>query len=248
MPPPAATTWGVIVDRNPQAAAMWELLLAGSPQAAAMWGVPISSPPQAVAMWELLLAGGPQAAATLTELRFPSPGLRAKHATLGMRPTNLATLQELRLAVGVILNLMISTNPFLPIILLRVTPSANRNTLPFRVAKRRAGDLRFSVAILLWFNTQGRGAAHLNPGLGKRNSYRVAAACGLAALRRRGVHHSLLCPALPALLFATPLPLLASPASPPASRRLSRSIAMPALRSAPSQLDAKSPPSSLGLR
>ena len=43
-------------------------------------------------------------------------------------PTNLATLQELRLAVGVILNLMISTNPFLPIILLRVTPSANRNT------------------------------------------------------------------------------------------------------------------------
>ena len=33
-----------------------------------------------------------QAAATLKELRFPSPGLRAKHATLGMRPTNLATL------------------------------------------------------------------------------------------------------------------------------------------------------------
>ena len=26
------------------------------------------------------------------------------------------------------LNLMVSTNPFLPIILLRVTPSANRNT------------------------------------------------------------------------------------------------------------------------
>ena len=75
------------------------------------------------------MAGGPQAAATLTELRFPSPGLRAKHATLGKHPpTNLATLQELRLAVGVILNLMISTNPFLPIILLRVTPSANRNT------------------------------------------------------------------------------------------------------------------------
>ena len=24
--------------------------------------------------------------ATLTELRFPSPGLRAKHATLGKRP------------------------------------------------------------------------------------------------------------------------------------------------------------------
>ncbi len=30
--------------------------------------------------------GLPQAAATLTELRFPSPGLRAKHATLGIRP------------------------------------------------------------------------------------------------------------------------------------------------------------------
>ena len=43
----------------------------------------------------------PQAAATLTELRFPSPGLRAKHATLGSCPTNLATLTELRLAVGV---------------------------------------------------------------------------------------------------------------------------------------------------
>ena len=60
------------------------------------------------------------------------------------------------------------------LIRLSITPSAKRNTLPFRVAKRRAGDLRFSVAILLWFNTQGRGAAHLNPGLGKRNSYRVA--------------------------------------------------------------------------
>ena len=70
----------------------------------------------------------PQAAATLTELRFPSPGLRAKHATLGKHPTNLATLQELRLAVGVILNLMVFTNLFLPIILLRVTPTANRNT------------------------------------------------------------------------------------------------------------------------
>ena len=34
----------------------------------------------------------PQAAATLKELRFPSPGLRAKSATLGKRPTNLATL------------------------------------------------------------------------------------------------------------------------------------------------------------
>ena len=34
--------------------------------------------------------------ATLKELRFPSPGLRAKLATLGKRPTNLATLTELQ--------------------------------------------------------------------------------------------------------------------------------------------------------
>ena len=54
------------------------------PQAAAIWGVIVDRNPQAVAMWKLLLAGIPQAAATLTELRFPSPGLRAKHATLGI--------------------------------------------------------------------------------------------------------------------------------------------------------------------
>ena len=60
------------------------------------------------------------------------------------------------------------------IIRLSITPSAKRNTLPFRVAKRRAGDFRFSVAILFCINTQGRGTARLNPGLGKRNSYRVA--------------------------------------------------------------------------
>ena len=41
-----------------------------------------------------------------------------------------------------------------------VTPSAKRNSC--RVAKRVGDD------------TQGRGAAHLNPGLGNRNSYRVA--------------------------------------------------------------------------
>ena len=43
---------------------------------------------------------------------------------------------------------------------LMVTPSANRNS--YRVAKVVRDD------------TQGRGAAHLNPGLGNRNSYRVA--------------------------------------------------------------------------
>ena len=44
-----------------------------------------------------------------------------------------------------------------------VTPSAKRNSC--RVAKRVGND------------TQGRGAAHLNPGLGNRNSYRVASGC-----------------------------------------------------------------------
>ena len=44
-----------------------------------------------------------------------------------------------------------------------VTPSAKRNSC--RVAKRVGDD------------TQGRGAAHLNPGLGNRNSYRVASGC-----------------------------------------------------------------------
>ncbi len=47
-----------------------------------------------------------------------------------------------------------------------VTPSAKRNSC--RVAKRVGDD------------TQGRGAAHLNPGLGNRNSYRVAFGCVLA--------------------------------------------------------------------
>ena len=45
-----------------------------------------------------------------------------------------------------------------------VTPSANRNT--------------YSIAISFYILTQGRGASPLNPGLGKRNSYRVAAADG----------------------------------------------------------------------
>ena len=49
------------------------------------------------------------------------------------------------------LNFMISTNPFLPIILLQVTPTANRNT--------------YSVATPYYIYTQGRGATRLNPGL-----------------------------------------------------------------------------------
>ena len=47
----------------------------------------------------------------------------------------------MRLAVGVILGLIISTNPYQSFILLRVTPSANRNT--------------YSIAILLYILTQG---------------------------------------------------------------------------------------------
>ena len=39
----------------------------------------------------------------------------------------------LRLAVGVILNLIITIDPFLLIILMRVTPTANRNS--YRVAR-----------------------------------------------------------------------------------------------------------------
>ena len=45
-----------------------------------------------------------------------------------------------------------------------VTPTANRNT--------------YSIAIFFYILTQGRGASPLNPGLGNRNSVRVAAACG----------------------------------------------------------------------
>ena len=44
----------------------------------------------------------------------------------------MAAWGVLRLAAGVILNLIISTNPFLAIILLRVTPTAKRNS--YRVA------------------------------------------------------------------------------------------------------------------
>ena len=45
----------------------------------------------------------------------------------------MAAWGVLRMAAGVILNLIISTNPFLAIILLQVTPSAKRNS--YRVAK-----------------------------------------------------------------------------------------------------------------
>ena len=49
----------------------------------------------------------------------------------------------LRLAEGVILNLIITAYPFLPIILLRVTPTANRNS--YRVAMISLVDTQGSV-------------------------------------------------------------------------------------------------------
>ena len=79
----------------------------------------------------------------------------------------VARLLAERLAVGVILNLIIPSYPFLFIFPLQVTPTANRNS--------------YRVAILVGEATQGRGATRLNPGLGKRNSYRVA----------RGAYHQL---------------------------------------------------------
>ena len=54
-------------------------------QAEAAWGIIVGRKPQAETTWGIIV-GNPQAAATLTELRFPSPGLRAKHATLGSYP------------------------------------------------------------------------------------------------------------------------------------------------------------------
>ena len=89
-----------------------------------------------------LMAKPTEAAATLKELRFPSPGLRAKHATLGKHPTNLATLQELRLAVGVTRSRIMGCYLVEEIIGLRITPSAKRNT--------------YSVAMMVgWACTQG---------------------------------------------------------------------------------------------
>ncbi|OYP71637.1 hypothetical protein CIK87_00275 [Prevotella sp. P5-64] len=86
--------------------------------------------------------------------------MRAKSATLGNSLSNVATLKELRLAVGVTRSRIMGCYLVEEIIGLSITPSAKRNT--------------YSVAILFCINTQGRGAARLNPGLGKRNSYRVA--------------------------------------------------------------------------
>ena len=54
-------------------------------QAEAAWGIIVGRKQQAETTWGIIV-GNPQAAATLTELQFPSPGLRAKTATLGKFP------------------------------------------------------------------------------------------------------------------------------------------------------------------
>ena len=59
---------------------------------------------------------------------------------------------------------MVFPYTFQPFVLLRVTPAANRNS--YRVARLVVQLPRVAVFAR-------------NPGLGKRNSYRVAAACGL---------------------------------------------------------------------
>ena len=71
----------------------------------------------------------------------------------------MAAWGVLRMAAGVILNLIISTNPFLAIILLQVTPTAKRNS--------------YRVAILVGALPRVAGHAR-NPGLCNRNSVRVA--------------------------------------------------------------------------
>ena len=71
----------------------------------------------------------------------------------------ISTMEVMRLAVAVIPNLIISTNTFLAIILLQVTPSANRNS--------------YRVAIFVGALPRVAGCAR-NPGLWNRNSVRVA--------------------------------------------------------------------------
>ena len=72
----------------------------------------------------------------------------------------------MRLAEGVILNL-IPSYIVPPIILVRVTPAANRNT--------------YSVAIMVVLAPRVAVFAR-NPGLGNRNTYSVAVACGKLCL------------------------------------------------------------------
>ncbi len=98
-------------------------------------------------------------AATLKELRFPSPGLRAKHATLGKdikKDSNSA-------GVAISRRRYPDANPSLPIcrgiIQLSITPTAKRNS--------------YRVAILVGALPRVAGHAR-NPGLCNRNSVRVA--------------------------------------------------------------------------
>ena len=68
----------------------------------------------------------------------------------------------MRLAEGVVLNLIVPSYIVPPIVLVRVTPAANRNT--------------YSVAIMVVLAPSVAVFA-LNPGLGNRNTYSVAVAC-----------------------------------------------------------------------
>ena len=70
----------------------------------------------------------------------------------------------MRLAEGVILNLIIPSCIVPPIVLAWVTPAANRNT--------------YSVAIMVVLAPRVAVFAR-NPGLGNRNTYSVAVACGM---------------------------------------------------------------------
>gem|GEM_PF-1928983 len=56
------------------------------PSATTAFCIYFITPHECKKKWGGHVIAPPQAAATLTELRFPSPGLRAKHATLGKRP------------------------------------------------------------------------------------------------------------------------------------------------------------------
>ena len=78
--------------------------------------------------WDGAAVGWYAPPATLTELRFHSPGLRAQPATLGNAPTNIATLYELRLAEGVTCSRIIARNGLVEIIRLSITPAVIRNT------------------------------------------------------------------------------------------------------------------------
>ena len=92
-------------------------------------------------------------------MRFPSPGLRAKHATLGIYTIRYSNA----VSIAISRRRYPTANPSLPIcrgiIQLSITPTAKRNS--------------YRVAILVGALPRVAGHAR-NPGLCNRNSYRVA--------------------------------------------------------------------------